>query len=107
MNKLEITNAIFSAAQTYASNEKVRFGPGAFEDIKEYASKAASDLAELPSEEQQGRIRATSLVFERLIDEMVIQSKAIPGYQAANPGVIGEDTLRRALSVLCPLWPFC
>ena len=107
MNKDAIEREIFDAAAKYAAKNKVKFGDGADRDIRVFAKRAASEIAILPIGEQLGRIMAASLSFERLIDEMIRQSRSIPNYQAQHPGIIGEQTLAGALSLLCPLWPFC
>ena len=55
-------------------------------------------------ERAKARIRSN---FRMLIDLMIEESGTIPGYQSRHPYVIGEQTLSRALSKICPLWPIC
>lgn len=107
MTREAIAGELFRAAERYARRRKVEFGPGAKQDIQRFSEKAAAEIERTSEKEQGGRIKAASLSFELLIDEMIRQSRKIPNYQAQNIGVIGEQTLGNALSVLCPLWPFC
>ena len=84
----------------------MRLGDGAHQSFEQYAREAARELVRDPGL-SEGKVRAMVAVFERLIDEMIGSSKAIRGYSKRHPGVIGEDTLARALRKLCPIFPFC
>src|SRR5437870_1021159 len=104
MNRDHLARHIFEHAQKYADSRQVRLGPGADFQFKAYADRAADELAKTPDRELDARLRAMDMLFERLIDEMIGASKQIPGYER---GVIGEQTLQRALQKLCPIFPFC
>jgi len=80
-------------------HHNVRLGPGADNDIETFVAKAAKALIQDTS-----RIPEAEQAFERLIDEMVVSSKQLPGYPSDT---IGEQTLRMALGRLCPLFPIC
>jgi hypothetical protein len=104
MDQAAIAIALFEAAEKYAKGRGVRFGQGTDADFRRYADSAATEISAFATDQQTARINAAKLSFERLIDEMIFQAKGIPGYPS---DVIGERTLEKALSVLCPLWPFC
>ena len=107
MNRDDLTKNLIAAAEQRASTHGMRLGPGADNDIRRFATTGASQMfaAHTPPEPQ--KIEEAKAAFERLIDEMVLAASEIPGYRAAQPGIIGEQTLARALSRLCPLFPIC
>jgi hypothetical protein len=100
----QLAKRIFEHAKKYAESRKVRLGDGADQDFAKYAQIAAAELLKTSDAPLAGREKAIDIVFERVIDEMLVQAKTIPGYER---GVIGEQTLKFALSKLCPLFPFC
>ena len=105
----DLANELFSAAEHRASMHGVQLGPGADSDIRQFASTGASQMLAAhpaPGPPMQ-MIEEAKAAFEKLIDEMVSAASEIPGYHAAYPGIIGEQTLARALARLCPLFPIC
>jgi hypothetical protein len=104
MTEDQLAKRILDHAKKYAKSHNVRLGDGADQDFARYAKIAAAELLKTSDPPLAGREKAINIVFERVIDEMIVQAKKIPGYK---PGVIGEETLRRALAKLCPLFPFC
>jgi hypothetical protein len=108
MNQHELAETLVSAAEKRADAHGMKFGEGADGDIRRFARTAAerlcSDTAGGPPTDV---ISTATGAFERLVEEMVSQASQIDGYAAAHPGVIGEQTLARALSKLCPLFPIC
>lgn len=94
-----IIEKLNSAIQQRAKHYNVNLGAGADIDIKALVSKAAKALVQ-----DQARIPEAEKAFQRLIDEMVASSKQIANYP---PGVIGEETLAKALAGLCPIFPIC
>lgn len=93
-----------------ASRHGYVLGHGAQADIQNLAMDAIARLRK-----QDRRLKrsyaANMTMFERnfakLIDEMIKQSRSIPGYAESNDMTIGEETLKAALNALCPLFPFC
>jgi hypothetical protein len=109
MNRDDLTKELIGVAELTASGHGMHLGPGADADIRRFATVAATEMFDLhkgaePPIELTDRAKAG---FKRLVDEMVLAASEIPGYQAAYPGIIGEQTLSLALSRLCPLFPIC
>ena len=104
MDQRALAEELFAAAMERARAGGFELGRGADGDLRNYASRAASDIVE--RDLADGKDLALRN-FHTLIDEMIRQARQIPGYAERNAGVIGEETLGSALAVLCPLWPFC
>lgn len=102
MDEKGIARQMYDVAEQRARSYGLRLGDGADSDIRHLCQKAAIRL-----EKEPARLDEARAAFERLIDEMVVASKEIPGYREANPGVIGEKTLAWARGRLCPLYPIC
>lgn len=102
-----LESAITVCAEQYAAHRGYRFGLGADGLIRNAAANAALAIAALPPDSQQQRLSAAEASFLKFIDEMISQSKQIPGYEGAHPGVIGEETYAKTEIKLCPIWPFC
>ena len=104
MNETEIAGHLYNVAVRRAQHHKVKFGPGADADLRGMTVYAAVQIkgAAIP---QQDAIRTGELLIERLVDEMQHQAVILEG--AGGQHVIGEETLRRARSLLCPSWPLC
>jgi hypothetical protein len=94
-----IIEKLNSAIERRLKHHSVELGDGADTDIKTLVAEAAKALIQDTSRIPEGEIS-----FERLIDEMVVSSRQLPGYP---PGIIGEQTLAKALGRLCPLFPIC
>lgn len=109
MDRVELAKLLVNAAENRARMHGVRLGEGADVDIRGFAQAGAQQLiAERPAlEKYDPIISSAAAAFERLIDDMMLAALEIPGYRERHPGIIGEDTLRRALSRLCPLFPIC
>jgi hypothetical protein len=103
MDKESIAETIFQTARNYAFARGFYFGD-VEGDIKGYASDAASEIAAQPTDQQQSRVNAASLSFERLIDEMIAQSPPTTGDQLYTSRIAALDGARKKL---CPLWPIC
>jgi len=82
---------------------------GADGDIRFFARRGADRILDAHPEAAPGDevVKDAEAAFEKLIDEMVLAASEIDGYREAHPGTIGEETLRKALSILCPLFPIC
>ena len=100
-------DAILDSAKAYASGKGYRFGAGADDYMRQHAINAGSQIDALPKSKQAAKLKEAHGNFTNLIDEMIEAAKTIPGYEDFHPGSIGEDTLSKALGVICPLWPFC
>jgi len=110
MNRNHLVSVFVTAAERRAHMHGVRLGPGADGDIRQFARAAAERITDEHRRLQGFNdpvVTAAATAFEQLIDEMVLAATEIPGYQDDHSDVIGEDTLRRALSRLCPLFPIC
>lgn len=103
MDTQTLANELLSEAENRAQSQGVRFGEGAEDFMRAHALNAATEIIQSPRHDKEEAVFA----FHKLVDEMIKQSDEIPGYKATRPGIIGEQTLDRALSRLCPLWPFC
>jgi hypothetical protein len=100
-------NIILDSVTAYARGKGYQFGSGADAYMRAHATNAAMQIDALPKSKQTQKLKKTEDSFNTLVDEMINEAHTIPGYEKANPGIIGEDTLKRALLTLCPLWPFC
>lgn len=107
MDKDGLSSKLFNLAKDHAATRNKRFGGGAHDQIHYMAQRAADEIMAKPDAERPDAMRAADQAFERLVDEMISQADQIPQYTTKNPGVIGEETLTRALSILCPLFPIC
>src|SRR5262245_3386896 len=103
-----LAEQFFAAAQRRAQSYGVTLGQGADHDIRQFAVTGAGRILLQPDGSvRDAEIQSALKAFERLVDEMFAASREIPGYAVSNPGVIGEQTLARALAKLCPLFPIC
>ena len=109
MDRDELTAVLLSAAQRRAAAHGVQLGEGADGDIRRLAESGADQiLRQLPQATAgHAMVKDAESAFEKLIDEMVRATTEIEGYRTAHPRTIGEETLKRALSKLCPLFPIC
>lgn len=101
------SDLILDAAKAYASGRGYSFGSGADGYLQQHAINAGAEIDQLPTNAQGAKLNEAKDNFAKLIDEMVVAAKTIPGYQNTHPDSIGEDTLAKALGILCPIWPFC
>ncbi len=101
------SDLILDAAKTYASGKGCRFGSGADGFMQQHAVNAGAEIDQLPTDAQGAKLNEAKDNFAKLIDEMIKAAKTIPGYQNTHPDSIGEETLSKALGILCPIWPFC
>jgi hypothetical protein len=110
MDRDDIARRLYAAAEARARKSRVRFGQGADSAIRSMSEQAADRIlarAAMTAEPAEALIRAGAAVFEKLVAEMLGARRRIPGYAAARPQTIGEQTLGAALSGLCPIWPLC
>jgi hypothetical protein len=101
----EVSKIILDYAMAYASKKGFRFGAGADQYMRQHAINAANQINALPKSKQSAKLKEAKKNFARLIDGMIKEYHT--GYEAANPGTIGEVTLYGALKFVCPAWPFC
>jgi hypothetical protein len=108
-DRQDVAANLYAAATDAANAKGFRLGQGADHDIRQMAERAVDRLGldDLPDHDVATAIQTARNAFERLVEQMVLEVDAIPGYRENNPGVIGEHTLRRALDWLCPLFPIC
>jgi len=99
--------SLFRHAEKYAASKGYSFGDGAHVMLNQVAQRGEAEIALLPPEKRQEKVEEARANFERFIDAMIVASKEIPGYEAASPGKIGEQTYARAKNKLCPIWPIC
>jgi len=109
MNRDDLAKALFAIAEQRAKTHGMQLGHGADGDIRRFAETGADRiLAQVPDVTAlDPTVVNAQMAFEKLIDEMVRAATEVDGYSAANPNIIGEQTLARALSKLCPLFPIC
>ena len=101
---------LFAAAQARANMRGFRIGDDAGEDIWLHAQTAAEQIherASLTNVSESELILEGEKAFEKLIDAMIDGANEIEGYRITRGDVIGEQTLKWAMSRLCPLWPIC
>jgi hypothetical protein len=103
----QIVNRLMREARDYAKSRGYRLGDGADNHFLEGLRRAAQNIQKRKGDALESTLLEYRKHLERLIDEMIRQSDIIPGYRIKHPGIIGEDTFWAALSVLCPLPPFC
>jgi len=109
LNRKELAALLFETAEGRAQLHGRRFGPGADTDIRSFASRGADAIISRTAAPTitDPLVADAARNFERLVDEMVASVTELKDYAERNPGVIGEQTLARALSRLCPLFPIC
>jgi len=109
MNRDDLAKALFATAERRAEKHGMHLGQGADIDIRGFAESGADRImAQGPDiTAQNPAVLNAHAAFEKLIDEMVRAATEIDGYREAYPATIGEQTLARALSKLCPLFPIC
>jgi hypothetical protein len=104
----EIARRLFEAAVARAAQNNLQLGHGADTDIRRLSDKAATEILRISTQtSEDSMMKNGEAVFERLVDEMMTARKELPGYEASNPGIIGEQTLWSALQKLCPIFPLC
>ena len=111
----ELSDQLFRAAEARASQHGLRFGIGADNDLHSLAQIAADKILATAQSKPvneagpyvRGATRVASEAMATVVDEMTSARFKISGYAVSNPDTIGEDTLREALKILCPLWPIC
>jgi hypothetical protein len=111
MNKAQISKHLFSEAEKAAGRLKYVFHPGAAQDLNSLCDEAAASILKIltadPSISEEALVNMAEVVVVHFVDEMIAESRRIPGYALQNPGQLGEDTFKGALKRLCPIWPFC
>lgn len=106
MEKEEIAKKLMAAAERRAATQGVQFGPGAYQDIRNFANRSAERMVSDAGANNES-VATAEAAFEKLVDGMVSAASEIAGYKEAHPGVIGEHTLADALPRLRPLYPIC
>jgi hypothetical protein len=106
-----VHHRLVSYAEWYVSKQGYRFGPGAERDINKMLGRSArrlrSEVRNLEDEQAEVVLRRAEASIRRLINRMLREREAIPGYASAHRGTVGEETLHLALKGICPLWPIC
>jgi hypothetical protein len=100
-----IQQRIFRAAEELVQSQDLEFGLGAGQDLMARAEKAALDIEILPWAQGEARIREAEAAFRLVAARMLRARLELPGYAAANPGIVGEDTLHWANAAALG-WPF-
>jgi hypothetical protein len=119
----DIAQHLMDSATAYAHERGYRLGDGAASLMQATMDKAARRISyragrmasaqlSVLGQRERAEVEAQLLAqAERqthtLIDAMIESSRIIPNYAAERPGIIGEQTYDGALSLICPLWPFC
>lgn len=107
LDKDQFIEANLHLAARLAAAHGARLGQGADAFIESRVRAVAEDYARVPPDQQAKMLADLDMAMRKLIDAMAASVDRIPGYRAANPGVIGEQTLGLAMNSLCPIWPFC
>jgi hypothetical protein len=111
MDENSIGDYLFSQARTVARQQGYHFRPDSENLVREVCETAARNIVRMnradetisePALRNMGR-----LVILDLVDEMIEESRRIPGFRERYPGQLGEPTFHGAMSRLCPLWPIC
>ena len=109
MNRDDLARTLWAVAERRAKMHGVQLGQGADADIRQFARTGSDRILNAHPEAALNDkvVEDAEAAFEKLIDEMVSAASEIAGYREAYPDIIGEQTLARALSRLCPLFPIC
>jgi hypothetical protein len=111
MDSTQISSHLFSHAEKAARRVNYVFHPGAASDLRGKCNDAAAAILKVqksdPTILEQALLSMAEVVVVQIVDEMIAESRRIPGYATANPGQLGEDTFKGAIKRLCPIWPFC
>ena len=111
----DLAEQLFEVARARAKQHGLKLRAGATSRLRALAKTGAEKILAAanakPPEAQEayvrGAVRVASEAMATLIDEMTSARFRIPKYLDTHPDSIGEQTLRPALDLLCPLWPFC
>jgi hypothetical protein len=110
VDRTEIADRLYGAAEAAARAQHFRLGDGADQDLRKLAAEAADrilDRSKRTEEDLAILITIGVTVFERVVKEMIGSAKRIEGYTDRQPGILGEQTLQDAMLRFCPLWPIC
>jgi hypothetical protein len=112
MQRDELAAALFASAQAHADEQGMRLHSLAESEMRRLTLQAAQRMLLENPEMDRGDplLRRAETAFQRLVDEMVHQGPRYRGDEADDDAVkpaLREDTLRRALKQLCPLFPIC
>jgi hypothetical protein len=111
----ELATQLFEAARARAKQHGLEIRPDATSQLRTLTKSGAQKILAAanakPAEAQEayirGAVRVATEAVSALVDEMTSARFRIPDYINSHPDSIGEDTLKEALNLLCPLWPFC
>lgn len=118
----EVEDRLFRHSELHAARLGYRFGDGAEGDVRNRARDAARRLVDpAPPTVSDDRppphsgstvsneiaVRQAEVALEVLVEQMIFAARSISGYEKSHPGVIGEETFRKALAAICPAWPLC
>jgi hypothetical protein len=109
MDRDQLSSLLFQAAESRAKAHGTQLGQGADADIRGFARTGAERILTGLTDPvlSNAAITDAQAAFVTLVDAMVEAASEIPGYRDAHPAMIGEQTLKRALARLCPLFPIC
>ena len=110
----ELTDQLFEAARARASQHGMKLRPVVTGQLKALAGTGAQKILTAattkPPDAQEayvrGAVRVATEAMATVVDEMIVARLWITNYAASHPDSVGEQTLTRALALLCPLWPF-
>lgn len=110
MASISLADELYAEFENYISKSNYSVGIDASSDVRKLAESAAASVEKRRSENltaNEATNEEARAAFRRLAKEMIESAKSIEGYSEANPGVVGERTLRDAMLRLCPIWPIC
>ena len=111
----DLASQLFEAAAARSRQHGLKLQPVVTGQLRELATTGAKNILVAantkPTDAQEAYARAAVRVatesMTALIDEMTSARFRLPNYLDSHSDSMGEQTLTAALSVLCPLWPFC
>jgi hypothetical protein len=108
MGRDELAEALFAAAERTAQERGMRFDDGVDSDVRRLAVQAAERMLVQNPAMHPGDplLKRAEAGFEQLAEGMVSQVRRYRDDDAERPA-LKADTLARALSRLCPLFPIC
>lgn len=109
----QLGRELYESAAGNAQSRGYVFGAGADDDIRRLADAAAGKILQEAAADANPRGALPQMrqeaerAFARVVDEMIRTRASVYGAGVRADSLIGEETLRKALAGLCPLWPIC
>lgn len=108
LDEVERYESIRNEFTSYAATQGYRFESGTQSMLDQLIVDSVTDaVMRNKPENMQDERRQISENIRILVDRMILEAQADRKHSLKHPGVIGEMALSRALSFICPLWPFC